>query len=183
MYRRRSCQVEAGLTVGESTDDAGSAPDLFHDPLQRIVGPDLLPVNVREAIVGQGLVDGLLDEVGCFAHLACPQVANDRLGLVVGGLPALLSVNGLEHMAHLTDAGGRDVAKDVAVEVHHAALVARLRQEIRNALDKAPAGVGNDQLHAFEAAIDQDGAETPTSRLCPPWRPPRSPGSRETLPN
>src|SRR6202035_450013 len=40
------------------------------------------------------------------------------------------------HMAHLTDPGRRDVAKDVAVEVHHAALVARLRQEIRDALDK-----------------------------------------------
>jgi hypothetical protein len=36
-----------------------------------------------------------------------------------------------------------------------AALVARLRQEIGDALDKASAGVGNDQLHAFEAAVDQ----------------------------
>jgi hypothetical protein len=60
------------------------------------------------------------------------------------------------------------VAEDVAIEMHHAALVARLRQEIRDALDKAPAGVGNDQLHALEAAVDQDGAETPTSRICPP---------------
>jgi hypothetical protein len=120
--------------------------------LQRVVGSDLLPMNVREAIVGQGLVDGLLDEVGCFAHLACPQVADDRLCLVVGGLPALLGVNGLEHMAH---PGRRDVAKDVAVEMHHAALVARLRQEIRHALDKAPAGVGNDQLHALQAVVDQ----------------------------
>ena len=39
--------------------------------------------------------------------------------------------------------------------MYHAALVARLRQEIRDALDKAPAGVGNDQLHALEAAVDQ----------------------------
>jgi hypothetical protein len=88
----------------------------------------LLPVNVREAIVGQGLVDGLLDEVGCLGHLACPQVVDDRLCLVVGGLPALPGVNGLEHMAHLTDPGRRDVAKDIAVEMHHAALVASLRQ-------------------------------------------------------
>jgi hypothetical protein len=57
-------------------------------------------------------------------------------------------------MAHLTDPGRWHVAKDVAVEVHHAALVARL-QEIRDALDKAPAGVGNDQLHALQAAVDQ----------------------------
>jgi hypothetical protein len=40
-------------------------------------------------------VDGLLDEVGCLAHLACPQVANDHLGLVLGGLTALLGMNGL----------------------------------------------------------------------------------------
>jgi hypothetical protein len=33
----------------------------------------------------------------------------------------------------------------------HAALVARFRQEIRDAPDKAPAGVGNDQLHALQA--------------------------------
>ena len=39
-----------------------SAPDLSHDPLQRIVGADLLPVNVWKGIVGQGLVDSLLDE-------------------------------------------------------------------------------------------------------------------------
>src|ERR1700731_1192029 len=38
----------------------------------------------------------------------------------------------------------------------HAALVARLRQEIRDALDKAPAGVGNDQLHALQAAGGPD---------------------------
>jgi hypothetical protein len=35
-------------------------------------------VNVREATIGQGLVDGLLDQVSCLAHLACPQVLDDR---------------------------------------------------------------------------------------------------------
>ena len=58
-------------------------------------------------------------------------------------------------MADFANPGRRNVAEYVAVEMHHAALVARLRQEIRDALDKAPAGVGNDQLHAFEAAVDQ----------------------------
>jgi hypothetical protein len=50
---------------------------------------DLLPVDVRKGIIGQGLVHGLLDEVGCFAHLGCPQVFDDCLGLLVGGLAAL----------------------------------------------------------------------------------------------
>jgi hypothetical protein len=113
-------------------------------------------MNVRKAVVGQRLVDGLLDEVGCLAHLACPQVVDDRLCLVVGGLPALLGVNGLEHVADLANPGRREVAEDVAIEMHHAALVARLPQEVRDALDKAtPAGVGNDQLHALQAAVDQ----------------------------
>jgi hypothetical protein len=44
--------VETGLTVREGADDAASAPDFFHDPLQRIVGSNLLPVNVGKAIVG-----------------------------------------------------------------------------------------------------------------------------------
>jgi len=98
-------------------------------------------VNVREAVVGQGLVDGLLDEVGGLAHLACPQVVDDRLCLVVGCLAALLGMNGLEHVADLADPGRRDGAEDIAIEMHHAALVARFRQEIRDALDKASAGV------------------------------------------
>src|SRR4029077_20805710 len=51
LSRRR--EGEAGLARRENTDHAGSAQDLFHDPLQRIVGSDLLPVNVRKAIVGQ----------------------------------------------------------------------------------------------------------------------------------
>jgi hypothetical protein len=101
----RGRQVEAGLTVRESTDHAGSAPDLFHDPLQRVVGSDLLPVNVRKAIVGQGLVDRLLDEVCCLGHFACPQVVDDRPCLVVGGLAALLGMNGLEHVAYLANPG------------------------------------------------------------------------------
>ena len=58
-------------------------------------------------------------------------------------------------MADLANPGRRGVAEDVAVKMYHAALVARLRQEIRDALDKAPAGVGNNQLDALEAAVDQ----------------------------
>ena len=58
-------------------------------------------------------------------------------------------------MAHLANPGRRDVAEDVAIEMHHAALILRLRQEICDALDKTSAGIGNYQLYALEAAIDQ----------------------------
>jgi hypothetical protein len=51
-------------------------------------------VNFRKAVVGQDLVDGLFDGVGCPGRHSCPQVANDRLGLVVGDLRALLGISG-----------------------------------------------------------------------------------------
>src|SRR6476620_530339 len=44
----------------------------------------------------------------------------------------------------------------VVIEMHHGALVARLRQEIRDALDKASAGVGNGQLYDLEAGRNAD---------------------------
>jgi hypothetical protein len=34
----------------------------------------------------------------------------------------------------------------------------------------------NEQLHAFKTAVDQDGAETLTTRIHLPWRPPQMPG-------
>jgi hypothetical protein len=37
----------------------------------------------------------------------------------------------------------------------HAALVARPRREIRDALDKVSAGIGNHQPDAFETAADK----------------------------
>ena len=68
-------------------------------------------------------------------------------------------MNGFEHVAHLANPGRRDVAEDVAVEMDRAALVAASGRKSADALDKAPAGVGNDQLHALEAAVDQVGAQ------------------------
>jgi hypothetical protein len=68
-------------------------------------------------------VDGLLDEIRCLAHLAGPQVVDDCLGFLVGGLPALLGMNGPEHVAYITSR--TNVAEDIAIEMHHAALVGK----------------------------------------------------------
>ena len=59
----RGRQVETGLTIWKGAHHAGSAPDLFHDPLQRIVGfvgSNLLLVNVRKAIIGQNGLEHVL---------------------------------------------------------------------------------------------------------------------------
>ena len=49
-------QVEARLTIRKGSDHTCAAPDLFHDPLERIVGPDLMPVDVGGGIIGQRFI-------------------------------------------------------------------------------------------------------------------------------
>jgi hypothetical protein len=57
----RGCQVEARLAVRECSNDTGSAANLFHDPLERIIGADLLPVDVREGVIRS--TGGVRDEM------------------------------------------------------------------------------------------------------------------------
>ena len=71
-------------------------------------------------------MDGLLDELGCLAHLAGSQIFDDCFGLPFGCLSALLRMNGLEHVAHFADLRRRHMAEDIPVEMHHATLPACL---------------------------------------------------------
>ena len=171
-------EIETGLAIRERTDDAGPASDLSHDPLEWIVGADLLPMDIRERIVGQCLLRRSVQRV----RLPCPSsaAADHRRSPrpFVGRGPALLGMDGLQHVADITNLRRRHVAEDVAVEMHHAALPAAPRQILRDTLGKPAAGVGNDQLDALEARDRPDGAGTPTSLIYPPWRPRRCPESR-----
>jgi hypothetical protein len=56
-------EVEAGLAVRERADDAGPAPDLSHQPLERIVGADAPPMLFRKGIVGECLGDRVVDKL------------------------------------------------------------------------------------------------------------------------
>jgi hypothetical protein len=62
-------------------DDPSSPPDLLHDPLQRIVGPDLAPVAVRKAVIGQRLADALFNEIGRSCQALRPQVCDNCFSL------------------------------------------------------------------------------------------------------
>ena len=87
--------------------------------------------------------------------------SNDLCRLALGGRKIFLGVDGLEHQRHLAQLAGGDAAEDVAVEVHHAALPARLGKVLGGALDQAHAGIGDDQLDAAQAAffeMAQEGA-------------------------
>jgi hypothetical protein len=57
-------QVEAWPPIRERANHAGSPANFLHDALKRVVGPDLLPVDVREGGVGQRFADARLDQLG-----------------------------------------------------------------------------------------------------------------------
>lgn len=92
MSEPRGGEIETGLAIGECTDDAGPPPDLPHDAFERIVGADLVPMNVGEGIVGQRLVDAAFNKIGRCVHPGGAQIVSDRPGLPIGCLEALLGM-------------------------------------------------------------------------------------------
>lgn len=121
------CRQHQGcVTVRERTDHAGPPPDLAHQPLQRVVGPDPPPVRLGERVVGEGLGDAGLDLVGGGRQLHLPQLDYHLVGLSLRRLDVLGGMDRLEHRRHLAHLAAGHHAEHVAVEVHHAALPAGL---------------------------------------------------------
>ena len=118
-----------------------------------------MPVDVGKGVVGQRLVDAALDQIGRGVHPVGPQTFDDRAGLAIGRIAVLLGMDGLEHVAHLADLGGRHMAEDVPIKMNHAALPASVWQILCGAFHQTAAGIGDDELHAVEAAIDQVAQE------------------------
>src|SRR4249919_3176775 len=91
-------------------------------------------------------------------------------------------MNGFEHVAHLADPGGRHMAEDVPIKMNHAALPLSVGQILRGTLDQASAGVGDDELHAVEAAVVRRASNSMdvVRRTHPAWS--RSPPADHSLP-
>ena len=66
---------------------------------------------------------------------------SDLRRLALGSRKVLLGMDGLQHQRHLAQFAGRQMAEDVAIEVHHTALPARLGKVFGGTLDQAHAGV------------------------------------------
>jgi len=79
-------------------------------------------MNVWKGIVGERLIDGLLDEFCRLAHLAGSQIGDDCSGLLLSRFAALLRMNGFEHVGYVADLGCGHVAEDVAIKMHDAPL-------------------------------------------------------------
>jgi hypothetical protein len=73
---------------------------------------------------------------------------NDLACLALSRREIFLGMDGLEHQGDLAQLASRHVAEDVAVKMHHAALPARIGEELSDALDQAHAGIGDNQLDA-----------------------------------
>ncbi len=70
------CKVQAVLAIWECPDHAGAAADFLH-PLQWVIGPDLQPMTIREAVVAERLVYMGLNQLGRLAQLLAAQVFDD----------------------------------------------------------------------------------------------------------
>lgn len=57
-------RTHSRLPIRECTDHPRAPPDLAQDALERVVGSDTPPVLLREGVVGQGLLDSPLQQVG-----------------------------------------------------------------------------------------------------------------------
>ena len=76
-------EPDQGAVVGEDADDVGAAADLAIDALQRVRGAQLRPVIGREAVEGEQILLGLLQERRHFRQrLAQPleRVADELAG-------------------------------------------------------------------------------------------------------
>ena len=132
----------------------GTVHNLSHMPnikalVHLIRGTDLLPVNVRKVIIGQGLMDGLLDEIGGLAHPAGSQLVDDGLGLFICCIPALLRVNGFElGLEHFDFEGIKDeVLSGVANQISRPSLNGGCRRM------RSVDGRGHELSHAARTAL------------------------------
>jgi hypothetical protein len=156
-------QADQRAVVGEDPDDIGASADLAVEALKRVGASDLAPVVCGEAVEGQDVVLGGLEHPGDLGQGALQR--RDRFGELVASAG---EVFGVEDRADqrgqqpvLIAAG---VPEAVSEEVHGAALPRRA-EDLGDGVLQALVGVGNDQLHADQAARDQGPEEIGPERL------------------
>ncbi len=120
---------------------------------------------LREAVVGQRLLDAALHEIGSLGEAMVAQLGGHLPSLLACRLHILGGVDRLQHRCDLAHLRSRHVGEDVAVEVHRAALPGRVGEELRRALGQADACVRDDQPYALQPALLQMLQETRPARL------------------
>src|SRR5699024_3139631 len=143
---------QGGVAVGEGTHNPGTPPDLAVEALNDVVRADPRPVLGGEIAVGQRLLDTLFYLLRRLLQFHLAQLGD---GLLAGGLLALLCVDRLEHLCNVLHLGTGHDRKHVAVEVHRAALVFRVRKDLAHSLQHPQALVADNELYAVQATALQ----------------------------
>ncbi len=141
-------QHQGALSIRESPYRLRPALYLPVEPFDGIVGPDPCPVLGRKVHVGEGLLYAILHLFCCCAEFHLLQFFCYLGGFLPGGFLALLGMDGLQHHGnafHLI--AGRD-GKYVPVKMYGAALVARIREYLRDRLQHAQVLIPDDEPDA-----------------------------------
>ena len=115
--------------------------------------------------VGQRLLNAVLDLLGSFLQFHGAQFGDHGLHLLAGRFLALLGVDRLEHFCHNFDLGFWHNRKNIAVEMHRAALVFGVREHLAHGLQHPHALVTDDELYAVQAASTKPLEETDPAGL------------------
>ena len=129
-------EADDGGVVGENADDAGAAFDFFVDPLQRIRGPDLLPVRLGERGEREDFGLGVVHERADLRERGSEPVT-DLLPSRDGGSLVWLGEDGAEHRGDHVGLVFGHMGEQVAGEVDSAALVPGALETTSQRLDQA----------------------------------------------
>ena len=164
---------ERAPAVREAADHSGAPADLAVEPFDHVVRADPPPMldGIVVEQVGRGLADAFPEAGGGGLQPLGLHFGGDLFGLLQRGLPAFHGEHGLQ--------GGRgpcrvlvaDLGQDVAHEVDHAPLVARVRQHRVHGGDEPGAPVADHEPHAPGAAFDTATGVTATRSPSPAANP------------
>jgi hypothetical protein len=156
-------QADQASVVGEDPDDVGAPADLAVEALERVGRADLAPVVDREGVEGQDVLLGALEHGGDLGQLG--RQRRDRLGEPVARLVERVGVEErADQRAQQPVLIAAGMAEAVAQEVHGAALPRRA-EGLGDRVLQPLVSVGDDQLHADQAAGDQAPDELRPERL------------------
>ena len=122
--------------------------------------------------VGQRLDNALADALGCRRKSHLVQGLGDGARLLHAGIERLLGVDGLEHRRRLASLGLRHLRKHIAVEVHGAPLIGRIREHLGDGAGHGGGLVAGEHAHAREPPALEPREELPPAlgRLREPLR-------------
>ena len=150
---------ERRVPVREGADHPRASPDLAVYPLDAVIGPDSAPVLRWEIGVGQGHPEAVAHGPRRGGEPHPLELAGDSHRLA-GACPARLPcVDRLGHASHRLPLRHRDPAEHVAVEMHGAAPVPCVREDLLEGAEHARAPVPDDRADAREAAPLEPGEE------------------------